>query len=167
MKLDKTAVGACAIRAALAALLAALAAAAQCAEDKPASGAAAATTATSNKCASVVIRHCRAQFVPDRTPERPDTIKAKDVPGHWEAVRTTELDSGEILIEEERLRNPAVREVFDRNLRSEPAGYVTRPGTGGARCTTITSTGATFCSHPGLETPSSGLPHAEFSDGVF
>jgi len=119
------------------------------------------------KCPSVVMRNCRARFVADPSAAGTPAVMAGGAPGLWEAVRTADLDSDEILVEEDRIRDPAVREVFERYLRAGPAGLITRNATGGARCTTIASTGATFCSHPGAGTPSSGLPSTDFSDGVF
>jgi hypothetical protein len=125
------------------------------------------TVAIEAKCSSVVIRNCRARFVPDPVPDGSAPAKSAEVPGRWEAVRVVDADSEEILVEEERLRDPAVRDVFDRYLRTPPAAYATRNAAGGARCTTIVSTGAKFCSRPGAGTPDTGLPHADFSDGAF
>jgi hypothetical protein len=140
----------------------------------PATNAATASTATSpaastatGKCASVVIRHCRARFVADPSAARTPGARPNEAPGRWEAERNADPDSNEILVEENRLRDPAVHEAFERYLRAGPGGMLTRNATGGARCTTIASTGATFCSHPGAETPSSSLPHTDFSDAVF
>jgi hypothetical protein len=138
----------------------------------PAAGAAPAaapkaSASDSGKCSSVVMRNCRARFVPEPPAEGITPSKGGDPRGRWEAVRVADLDSGEIVVEESRERDPAVQEVFDRYLRSGADAYLTRNAAGGARCTTIASSGATFCSRPGMGTPDSGLPRSDFSDAVF
>lgn len=134
-----------------------------------AAGAAApkASATDSGKCSSVVMRNCRARFVPDPPVEGITPAKGADPRGRWEAVRVADLESSEIVVEEARQRDPAVEEVFNRYLRPSAESFVTRHAAGGARCTTITSSGATFCSRPGASTPDTGLPHSDFSDGVF
>lgn len=135
-------------------------------KEGPAANAVTATAAPA-KCSSVVIRNCRARFIPDPVAEGSQLPRGGEAPGRWEAVRNTDLDSEEILVEEDRLREPGIREVFERYLGAGPIAFVTRNALGGARCTTIVSTGVRFCSHPGAETPGSGLPHTDFSDNVF
>jgi hypothetical protein len=123
----------------------------------------AAAAADVSRCRSVVMRHCRRARADAADPRDQD----KGAPARWETVRSADPDADEILVEEARLGHPEVHEVFERYLRGGSAALLTRNAAGGARCTTIASTGATFCSHPGLETPGTGLPHTDFSDGAF
>jgi len=118
------------------------------------------------KCASVVIRNCRARFVPDATAQEGAPEKSAQVPGRWEAVRNVEPDSEEIIVEETRVHHPEVHEAFERYLGVKGSEFLTRRIAGGARCTTIASTGATFCSHTGAQAPADPT-RADFSDGVF
>ena len=148
-------------------LMSARAADAPAVPDAKAVPSAKANATAGNKCASVVIRHCLARFVAEPGADSSSSVKSSSTPGHWEAVRNIDPDSDEILVEEERIRDLAVHEVFERYLRAGPASLITRNAAGGARCTTIVSTGATLCSHPGAETPSSSLPRTDFSDAVF
>jgi hypothetical protein len=138
-------------------------------QTKPPPGGAAADRATTVvKCTSVVIRNCRAQFVVDPAAAgASQQTKGRTPPGRWEAVRSADPDSDEVLVEEDRLRDPALHEVFESYLGAGPDALITRNAAGGARCTTIASTGATFCSHPGTQAPTSSLPHSDFSDGAF
>lgn len=123
--------------------------------------------AAGSKCASVVIRNCRARLVSESEGAGQQEGKSGDVTTRWEAVRASDADSDEILIEEQRIRDEAVREVFERYMHPTAAGLVTRSAANGARCTTIVSTGATLCSQGGSQTPGMSLPHADFSDAVF
>jgi hypothetical protein len=128
------------------------------------------TLVPGEKCASVVIRNCRARLVPDPSLPAEDTRppgRANDAPGRWEAVRGADPDSDDIVVEEDRLRDPTIQEVFERYLGLPGTGYRTRNIAGGARCTTINSTGATLCTQPANQAPPSSLPHTDFSDGAF
>jgi len=130
----------------------------------------AATRLIGEKCASVVIRNCRAILVPDPSLPSEDTrspARAQEAPGRWEAVRAAEPDNDAIVVEEDRLRDPTLHEIFERYLGVPGSGYSTRNVAGGARCTTIARTGATLCTPPTDRAPQSSLPHTDFSDGAF
>lgn len=94
-------------------------------------------------CGSVVIRHC------------PRPVEEKKAPGEWEMVQFAGPDSDEIVVNGQRIRDPGVREVFDRAFGSPltSAGMRTRVGSAGARCTTVQATGATLCSNGGSKLP--------------
>lgn len=119
-------------------------------------------------CASVVIRHCRLKFVPGQHLDGDDSHPAVDLPAHWEAVRNATYDTEEIVVEGAAMRDPGVRDIFQRYFGTPvvPHNYVTKAVRGGARCTTDTSTGVRVCSRPGSEgyAPIFG---ADFSDTVF
>jgi len=135
-------------------------------------GAAVATTgaspvAQSANCRSVVIRYCQprartSSVVIDRTP-----LGLGRAPEQWEAVHAAgpDPDSDEIVIVGERIRQPTPSEVFDRYLGS-PAGstsLISRAAGGGARCTTISRSGATLCSSSGGVLPGMGTPVTTWS----
>lgn len=118
-------------------------------------------------CASVVIRNCRARFVPDPSVKAPASGKSDQVPGRWEAVRNWDPDSEEILVLGRRLHDEAMHEVFERTLGVKPDRYATREMGAGSRCTTITATGARFCSPTGSQRPPLGPAAPDFTDSTF
>lgn len=119
------------------------------------------------QCASVVIRNCRARFVPDPSARAPAPGKSDQVPGRWEAVRNWDPDSEEILVEATRPQNREVHEVFEQYLGLKPGPYDTAYKGAGSQCTTIVSTGARFCSSTGSQRPQTGPASPDFTDSTF
>jgi hypothetical protein len=120
------------------------------------------------RCSSVVLRHCRLQYVPVQHLDGDDAHPAVDIPAHWEAIRNAAYDDDEIFIQGQSMRDPSVREVFRRYFGDAPGrrGFVTRSVGAGARCTTDTATGMRLCSKPGSEAPEPFIG-TNFSDTVF
>lgn len=105
------------------------------------------------RCGSVVIRHC----------PQPETDKA--APDEWQMVQFAGPDSDEIVVNGQRIRNPGVREVFERTFGSPlgSAGMRTRVGAAGARCTTVAASGATLCSNGGNSLPALDNPLTDWT----
>jgi len=135
-------------------------------------GAVAATTGTNpaaqgGNCGSVVIRHCEPR--PHSSSMVIDTERAglSMAPEQWEAIRAAgpDLDSDEIVVVGEREREPTPSEEFDRYLGSPsgPPSLISRDAGGGARCTTISRSGARLCSNSGGVLPGMGTPVTTWS----
>ena len=105
------------------------------------------------RCGSVVVRHCR----------RPMVDKA--APGEWEMVQFAGPDSDEIVVNGQRIRDPGIREVFNRAFGSPLAasGMHTRVAGAGARCTSLEATGATLCSNGGNKLPALENPLTDWT----
>jgi hypothetical protein len=108
-----------------------------------------------NRCGSVVIRHCRLRRETASVVLDPALSGRNGAPMQWEVVQFGGPDNDEIVVYGERIREPAIKEVFERTFGS-PLGYAamtTRKARGGALCTTIVRSGAIQCSNGG-----GGLP---------
>jgi len=119
--------------------------------------------ATGANCGSLVIRNCRLRLPSVLAGSGEQVLGG--APSQWEAVHIAGPDSDEILVTGERIREPTPSEVFERYLGS-PAGstsMITRTALGGARCTTISRSGATLCSSSGGMLPGMGTPVTTWS----
>jgi hypothetical protein len=125
--------------------------------------AAANPTIAGQKCGSVVIRHC--QRAADSVVVDPNAPPVGQAPAQWEANRGIgmDADSEEVIVTGERIRDAELNKVFERYLGAPPASMVTRKAKGGARCTTITRTGATYCSNSGDVLPGLADPVTQWS----
>jgi hypothetical protein len=115
-------------------------------------------TTEGNRCGSVVIRHCHRRRETSSMVLDPALSGRNGAPMQWEVVQFGGPDNDEIVVYGERIREPAIKEVFERTFGS-PLGYAamtTRNARGGARCTTIVRSGAIQCSNGG-----GGLPALE------
>lgn len=113
-------------------------------------------------CGSVVILHCRRRREVSSLVLDPALRGRNGAPMQWEVVQFAgaDPDPDEIIVNGERIRDPALKEVFDRAFGApqDATGMLTRNGAGGARCTTIAGSGASLCSNsggtlPALENP--------------
>jgi hypothetical protein len=121
------------------------------------------------RCGSVVIRHCRLRRETASMVLDPALRGRNGAPMQWEVVQFGGPDSDEIVITGERIRDPAVEEVFSRNFgpSSRGSALLTRPGLGGSRCTVVPSTGASVCSNSGGESRAVDGRLADWSDWTF
>lgn len=118
-----------------------------------------------SRCGSVVIRHCRVRRQA-AAPGAEDTPAARaGAPAEWEAVQMAGPDSDEIVVSGERIRDPALKEVFDRAFGAPLAarGMHTRSAVAGARCTTVEGSGATMCSNGGNSLPALQNPLTDWT----
>lgn len=74
-------------------------------------------------------------------------------------------DSDEIVVNGQKIRDPGVREVFERTFGSplSSTGMRTRRGVAGARCTTVAASGATLCSNGGNSPPALENPLSDWT----
>lgn len=118
---------------------------------------------TGANCGSLVIRNCRLRL-PSVLADSGQRVLG-GAPLQWEAVHIAGPDADEIVVTGERIREAAPSEVFERYLGS-PAGstsLISRAASGGARCTTISRSGATLCSTSGAVLPGMGTPVTSWS----
>jgi len=118
---------------------------------------------TGANCGSLVIRNCRLR-APSVVLDSGQRVLG-GAPQQWEAVHVAGPDPDEIVVTGERIREPTPSEVFDRYLGS-PTGstsLISRDAVGGARCTTISRSGATLCSSSGGVLPGMGTPVTSWS----
>lgn len=109
--------------------------------------------ARGDRCGSVVVQHCRRPLVDKAAPEE------------WEMVQFAGPDSDEIVVNGRRIRDPVIREVFDRAFGSPlpAAGMRTRVAAAGARCTSVNNAGATLCSNGGNNLPALENPLTDWT----
>jgi len=118
---------------------------------------------TGVNCGSLVIRNCRLRLPSVLAGSGQPVLGG--APLQWEAVHIAGPDADEIVVTGERIREPTASEVFERYLGS-PQGstsLISRPAFGGARCTTISRSGATLCSVSGAVLPGMGTPVTTWS----
>jgi len=118
------------------------------------------------RCGSVVIRHCRWRRETSSMVLDPGLTGHNGAPMQWEVVQYAGPDNDEIVVNGQRIRDPGVKEVFDRAFGSPMGGTSmhTSAGAAGARCTTIDRTAATLCSNGGNNLPALDNP---LTDWVF
>ena len=114
-------------------------------------------------CGSLVIRNCRLRL-PSVLADSGERVLG-GAPLQWEAVHIAGPDADEIVVTGERIREATPSEVLERYLGT-PSGstsMMTRTAFGGARCTTISRSGATLCSSSGGVLPGMGTPVTTWS----
>jgi len=118
------------------------------------------------RCGSVVILHCHLRQETSATILDPALTGRNGAPMQWEVVQYGGPDNDEIVVNGQSIRDPGLKEVFDRTfgLPLQPRSMYTRTVVAGARCTTVFGSGATLCSNGG-----NGLPALEnpLTDWVF
>jgi len=140
----------------------------QAAPDAPAAtgiSAPAHESAEGSRCGSIVIRHCRRRRETSATVLDPSLSGRNGAPMQWEVVQYGGPDNDEIYVSGERIRDPAMKEVFDRTFGA-PLGspaMMTRNAGGGARCTTIVRSGAFLCSNGGGGLPALDNPLTDWT----
>ena len=118
------------------------------------------------RCGSVVIRHCRLHRETSAMVLDPGLTGHNGAPMQWEVVQYAGPDNDEIVVNGLRIRDPGVKEVFDRAFGSPMGGTSmhTSAGAAGARCTTVDRSSATLCSNGGNKLPALDNP---LTDWVF
>ncbi len=114
-------------------------------------------------CGSLVIRNCRLRL-PSVLADSGQRVLG-GAPVQWETVHIAGPDAEEIVVTAERIREATPSEVFEGYLGS-PLGstsLLSRAAFGGARCTTISRSGATLCSTSGGVLPGMGTPVTTWS----
>jgi hypothetical protein len=107
--------------------------------------------AAGHRCGSVVIRHCRRRRETSSIVLDPSLSGRNGAPMQWEVVQFSGPDNDDIVVNGERIRDPAVGAVFDRTFGA-PLGspaMLTRRVAAGALCTNIIRSGAILCSNGG------------------
>jgi hypothetical protein len=121
------------------------------------------------RCGSVVIRHCRLRRETASMVLDPKLRGRDGAPMQWEVVQFGGPDNDEIVVNGERIRDPGVREVFERAFGSPAGGSGTRTGyaAGGGLCTVVERSGATVCSNTGGGAPAAGFSTGDWTDWTF